>query len=172
MLCCFVLPHLFLARVQVSRPSKYHQDWGVLLGPTSPDPTINTSMLSISSGNGTPVANGAPSDAARKPANPNRLYISGLPYNWRTQHVSGSTALSTVCLPSKGGSTHTRHCQSRTRQLAASCPKQLAPAAAERVPRSTAAAAAAVTVSRLCDAVGMRETARACAALLPCLLVC
>lgn len=90
LLCRLVLLHLLLlARVQVSRPSKYHQDWGVLLGPTSPDPTINTSMLSISSGNGTPVANGAPSDAARKPANPNRLYISGLPYNWRTQHVSG-----------------------------------------------------------------------------------
>jgi hypothetical protein len=73
--------------VQVSRPSKYHPDWGVLLGPTSPDPTINTSMLSISSGNGTPTANGDSSDVVRKPSNPNRLYISGLPYNWRTQHV-------------------------------------------------------------------------------------
>jgi hypothetical protein len=60
----------------------------VLLGPTSPDPTINTSMLSINSGNGTPLANGAlESVAVRKPTNPNRLYISGLPYNWRTQHV-------------------------------------------------------------------------------------
>lgn len=44
-------------------------------------------MLSIhtGSGNGTPQANG---EAPRKPANPNRLYISGLPYSWRTQHVS------------------------------------------------------------------------------------
>lgn len=58
----------------------------MLLGPTSPDPTINTSMLSINSGNGTPLANGG-SDSVRKPTNPNRLYISGLPYNWRTQHV-------------------------------------------------------------------------------------
>jgi hypothetical protein len=57
----------------------------VLLGPTTPDPTINTSMLSISSGGGTPLANGG---EVRKPSNPNRLYISGLPYNWRTQHVS------------------------------------------------------------------------------------
>jgi len=74
--------------LKVSRPSKYHPDWGVLLGPTTPDPTINTSMLSISSGNGTPLANGG-SESARKPSNPNRLYISGLPYNWRTQHLEG-----------------------------------------------------------------------------------
>jgi len=74
--------------LQVSRPSKYHPDWGVLLGPTTPDPTINTSMLSISSGNDTPLANGGAE--ARKPSNPNRLYISGLPYNWRTQHVSNN----------------------------------------------------------------------------------
>jgi splicing factor U2AF subunit len=73
--------------LKVSRPSKYHPEWGVLLGPTSPDPTINTSMLSINSGNGTPQANGG--DAPRKPANPNRLYISGLPYSWRTQHLQG-----------------------------------------------------------------------------------
>lgn len=57
------------------------------MGPTTPDPTINTSMLSISSGNGTPLANGG-AEGVRKPSNPNRLYISGLPYNWRTQHVS------------------------------------------------------------------------------------
>lgn len=90
--------------LQVSRPSKYHADWGVLLGPTTPDPTINTSMLSISSGDGTPLANGG---EVRKPSNPNRLYISGLPYNWRTQHVSGAehtwhvvlrTAASTVAV--------------------------------------------------------------------------
>lgn len=75
--------------LQVSRPSKYHPDWGVLLGPTTPDPTVNTSMLSIhsGSGNGSPLANGG-GEAPRKPSNPNRLYISGLPYNWRTQHVS------------------------------------------------------------------------------------
>lgn len=79
--------------LQVSRPSKYHPDWGVLLGPTSPDPTINTSMLSISSGSGTPLANGSSSDVVRKPSNPNRLYISGLPYNWRTQHVSAGRAV-------------------------------------------------------------------------------
>jgi hypothetical protein len=77
---------VYLRILQVSRPSKYHADWGVLLGPTTPDPTINTSMLSISSGDGTPLANGG---EVRKPSNPNRLYISGLPYNWRTQHVSG-----------------------------------------------------------------------------------
>jgi hypothetical protein len=55
-----------------------------------PDPTINTSMLSISTGNGPALSNGGSDStaAARKPANPNRLYISGLPYNWRTQHVS------------------------------------------------------------------------------------
>jgi hypothetical protein len=77
------------AVLQVSRPSKYHPDWGVLLGPTTPDPTVNTSMLSIhsGSGNGSPLANGG-GEAPRKPSNPNRLYISGLPYNWRTQHVS------------------------------------------------------------------------------------
>lgn len=76
--------------MQVCRPSKYHPDWGVLLGPTSPDPTVNTSMLSIASGSagGSPLANGGSSEAPRKASNPNRLYISGLPYNWRTQHVS------------------------------------------------------------------------------------
>lgn len=95
---------VYLRILQVSRPSKYHADWGVLLGPTTPDPTINTSMLSISSGDGTPLANGG---EVRKPSNPNRLYISGLPYNWRTQHVSGAehtwhvvlrTAASTVAV--------------------------------------------------------------------------
>ncbi|KAF6255793.1 hypothetical protein COO60DRAFT_1627399 [Scenedesmus sp. NREL 46B-D3] len=76
--------------LKVSRPSKYHPDWGVLLGPTSPDPTVNTSMLSIHSGSGSasPLANGG-GEAPRKPSNPNRLYISGLPYNWRTQHLQG-----------------------------------------------------------------------------------
>lgn len=84
---CSCRPANACCLLQVSRPSKYHPDWGVLLGPTTPDPTINTSMLSINSGSGdgTPQANG---DAPRKAANPNRLYISGLPYNWRTQHVS------------------------------------------------------------------------------------
>jgi hypothetical protein len=83
--------------LQVSRPSKYHPDWGVLLGPTTPDPTVNTSMLSIhsGSGNGSPLANGA-GEAPRKPSNPNRLYISGLPYNWRTQHVSRCCRLLTM----------------------------------------------------------------------------
>ncbi|WIA41322.1 hypothetical protein OEZ86_004919 [Tetradesmus obliquus] len=77
--------------LKVCRPSKYHPDWGVLLGPTSPDPTVNTSMLSIASGSagGSPLANGGSSEAPRKASNPNRLYISGLPYNWRTQHLQG-----------------------------------------------------------------------------------
>jgi hypothetical protein len=95
---CTGIPLLILCSLhgcflQVSRPSKYHPDWGVLLGPTTPDPTINTSMLSINSGSGdgTPMANGG-GEAPRKPANPNRLYISGLPYNWRTQHVSNSSS--------------------------------------------------------------------------------
>lgn len=68
---------------------------------------------------------------------------------------------------------HTAFSHGGTRQFAAaSCPNQLAPAAAEQIPRSTAAAAA-VTVSGAQTAVCMHEMARVCAALpVPCLLVC
>jgi hypothetical protein len=79
--------------MQIKRPSKYDSQTALMLGPVTPDPTIDLrglTMIQQPSQGLTAIGEGGMPITGRYERNWNTLYVGGLPMDWAEMQVGQS----------------------------------------------------------------------------------